>query len=53
MTAIYFYLIAMRRRFAADRNRHAAKFYRILNEIPTLLLIGIVILAVVKPGGVM
>lgn len=53
MTAIYFYLIAMRFRFAADRNVHSAKFYRILNEIPTLLMIGIVVLVVVKPGGVM
>jgi protoporphyrinogen IX oxidase len=53
MTAIYFYLIAMRFRFARDRNVHSAKFYRILNEIPTLLMIGIVILVVVKPGGVM
>ncbi len=50
MTAIYFYLIALRFRFAADRNAHTAKFYRILNELPTLLLIGIVVLAVVKPG---
>jgi putative membrane protein len=37
------------RGFAADRNRHSRKFYRIINEVPTLLLIGIVILAVVKP----
>jgi protoporphyrinogen IX oxidase len=50
MTGVYFYLIALRFRFAADRNVHTPKFYRILNEIPTLLLIGIVILAVVKPG---
>ncbi len=35
--------------FAADRNRHSEKFYRIVNEVPTLLMIGIVILAVVKP----
>ncbi len=35
--------------FAADRNRHSQKFYRIINEIPTILLIAIVILAVVKP----
>ncbi len=35
--------------FAADRNRHSQKFYRILNEVPTLLMILIVILAVVKP----
>ena len=37
------------REFAHDRNRHTHKFYRIINEIPTVLLIGIVILAVVKP----
>lgn len=35
--------------FAADRNRHSEKFYRIINEVPTVLMIAIVILAVVKP----
>src|SRR5487761_889051 len=35
--------------FAADANRHSQKFYRIINEVPTLLMIAIVILAVVKP----
>jgi putative membrane protein len=35
--------------FAADRNPHSQKFYRIINEVPTVLLIGIVILVVVKP----
>ncbi len=35
--------------FAAGRNRHSPKFYRIVNEIPTILLIAIVVLAVVKP----
>ena len=35
--------------FALDRDRRSAKFYRIVNEIPTLLLILIVIFAVVKP----
>ena len=37
------------RDFAADRNRHTAKFYRIVNEVPTVLMIVIVILVVVKP----
>ncbi|MCR9191155.1 MAG: protoporphyrinogen oxidase HemJ [Gammaproteobacteria bacterium] len=36
-------------RFANDNNPHSTKFYRIFNEIPTLLLIVIVLLAVVKP----
>ena len=35
--------------FAADRNTRPARYYRILNEIPTVLMIGIVILVVVKP----
>jgi putative membrane protein len=35
--------------FAADRNRRPAKFYRFINEVPTLLMIGIVILVIVKP----
>jgi protoporphyrinogen IX oxidase len=35
--------------FAGDRNRHSQRFYRIINELPTVIMIGIVILAVVKP----
>ena len=35
--------------FAADKNRKSQKFYRIFNEVPTVLMILIVILAVVKP----
>ncbi|MGY3610061.1 MULTISPECIES: protoporphyrinogen oxidase HemJ [unclassified Bradyrhizobium] len=35
--------------FAADRNTRTQKFYRIINEVPTVLMIGIVILVVVKP----
>ena len=35
--------------FAHDRNRRTQKFFRIANEIPTLLMILIVILATVKP----
>jgi putative membrane protein len=35
--------------FAADRNVHSQKFYRIVNEVPTLLMIGIVVLVIVKP----
>jgi protoporphyrinogen IX oxidase len=37
------------REFAEDRNTHTQKFYRIINEVPTLLMIGIVILVIVKP----
>jgi putative membrane protein len=35
--------------FAADRNLRSQKFYRLINEVPTVLMIGIVILVVVKP----
>ena len=37
------------RDFAADRNTRSAKFFRIANEIPTVILIAVVILATVKP----
>ena len=37
------------RDFANDANRHESRFYRIINEGPTLLMIGIVILVIVKP----
>ena len=35
--------------FALDRNRRSGRFFRIANEVPTLLMIGIVILVIVKP----
>jgi len=37
------------RDFAADRNTHSQRFYRIINEVPAVLMIGIVILVIVKP----
>ncbi|MEY3182442.1 MAG: protoporphyrinogen oxidase HemJ [Pseudomonadota bacterium] len=39
----------LRRQFALNRNTHSHVFYRWVNEIPTVILIGCVILAVVKP----
>lgn len=35
--------------FAADRNTRSGRYFRVMNEVPTLLMIGIVILAVVRP----
>ncbi|MGF9759985.1 protoporphyrinogen oxidase HemJ [Microvirga sp. 0TCS3.31] len=35
--------------FAADKNTRPAKYYRVLNEVPTVLMIGVVILVIVKP----
>jgi putative membrane protein len=37
------------RAFAQDRNRHSAKYFRIINEVVTVFMIVIVILATVKP----
>jgi protoporphyrinogen IX oxidase len=42
-------LVRWTRDFGADRNRHSQKFFRIMNEVPTLLMIGIVLLVVLKP----
>lgn len=49
LTGFHLLLGYLRRAFAAGRNRHSAGFYRAVNEIPTLVLIAIVILVVVKP----
>ncbi len=38
-----------RKDFAADNNRRSEKFYRLANEVPTVLMAGIVILVIVKP----
>jgi putative membrane protein len=40
---------ALLQQFAADRNAHSERWYRVFNEVPALLLIGIVILVIVKP----
>ncbi|WP_375456170.1 protoporphyrinogen oxidase HemJ [uncultured Methylobacterium sp.] len=50
MSGIHGWLARMVKDFAADRNTRGHRFYRVVNEVPTLLLIAIVILAVVKPG---
>jgi len=49
MTGAHIYDGVLLRRFAADANRHSSRYYRVLNEMPTLLMIGVVILVVVKP----
>jgi protoporphyrinogen IX oxidase len=42
-------LAVWRQDFAAGQNKRSARFYRIANEIPTILMIGIVVLVVLKP----
>jgi putative membrane protein len=49
MTGIHFFLGRCVKNFAADQNKRSHKFYRIINEVPTLLMIFVVILVVVKP----
>ena len=49
MSAVHGLFARWVKAFAADQNRHSQKFYRIINELPTLLMILIVLLAVVKP----
>lgn len=49
MSAMHGYLARWVREFAADANTRPARFYRIANEVPTVLMIGIVILVIVKP----
>jgi putative membrane protein len=49
MSAVHGMLARWTKDFAADRNRHSQRFFRMMNEVPTLLMIGIVILVVVKP----
>ncbi|TGQ74984.1 MAG: protoporphyrinogen oxidase HemJ [Mesorhizobium sp.] len=49
MSGVHGYLAGAVRKFADDRNEKPARYWRIVNEIPTLLMIVIVILVVVKP----
>ena len=49
LTVFHLMLERWRRDFAEGHNTHRARFYRIVNELPTLAMIAIVILVVVKP----
>jgi putative membrane protein len=49
LSAFHGFLAKWTKDFAQDRNTHPARFYRMVNEIPTVLMIAIVILVVVKP----
>lgn len=49
MSALHGWLVGRVRDFAVDQNRYSAKFYRIINEVPTILMVAIVILVIVKP----
>jgi protoporphyrinogen IX oxidase len=49
LSALHGFFARWVKAFAADANPHSQRFYRIINEIPTIIMIAIVILAVVKP----
>ncbi|MFT5508806.1 MAG: putative membrane protein [Hyphomicrobiaceae bacterium] len=49
MSAVHGYFSAAVRKFAEDRNDKPARHWRIMNEVPTVLMIVIVILVIVKP----
>jgi len=49
LLGVHFFLVQCRNAFAEDRNDRPQRFYRIINEVPTLLMVGIVILVVVRP----
>lgn len=49
LTAVHMFFSRAVRAFARDENRHSARYWRFMNEAPTLLMIAIVILVVVKP----
>ena len=49
LTIYHFFLFQCLRKFAENNNSYTPKFYRIINEIPTILLIGIVLIVVFKP----
>ena len=49
LTTYHFFLFQCIRKFAGNNNSFSAKFYRIINEIPTVLLIAIILVVVFKP----
>jgi putative membrane protein len=49
LSGVHGYFSAAVRRFGEDRNDKPARHWRIVNEVPTLLMIAIVVLVVVKP----
>lgn len=49
LSAFHGYLAKQRKVFLRDENKKTSKFYRKINEIPTILMIAIVIMVIVKP----
>jgi len=49
MSGLHGFFAATVKRFARDANTRPARFYRMINEVPFLLIVGIVILVIVQP----
>lgn len=49
LTGVHIYFSRAAKAFGRDENRHSARYWRFMNEAPTLLMIAIVILVVAKP----
>lgn len=49
MTVAHMYFARCRRLLADGKNPHSERFYRFVNEVPALLMVGIVILVIVRP----
>ena len=49
LTIYHFFLFQCLRKFTEDNNSYSPRFYRIINEIPTVLLIAIIFIIVFKP----
>lgn len=49
LSGVHGMLAGQVKRFARDGNTKSSRYYRVLNEVPTVLMVGIVILVVVKP----
>tara|TARA_B100000123_G_scaffold239910_1_gene192815 strand:+ start:1339 stop:1770 length:432 start_codon:yes stop_codon:yes gene_type:complete len=49
LTFYHFFLFNCLKNFSLDRNERSSKFYRVINEVPTVLLIVIIFLVVFKP----
>ncbi|MDT8344013.1 MAG: protoporphyrinogen oxidase HemJ [Thermohalobaculum sp.] len=49
MTVFYHSLVRWQRAFEQGRNTRPGRYFRLMNEVPTLLMVGIVIMVIVKP----
>ena len=49
LSGVHGYLVGRVRDFANDRNTKSGRFYRVINEVPAVLMVAIVILVIVKP----